>query len=124
MTEKIAYKFKGVWNPGGNGYYEFFGGPDGIPTRDLTEDEVSEFSKVQRDKLNSDAGKRLYQKSGGGGNSPSKTQKSKSSSSRPKTTKTPGPAKQGGPASPPADTPVENQTVASGAVTEETNGNE
>lgn len=60
MSEKIVYEWRGVWNPGGPGWYEWFGGDDGLPPRDLTEADVAGFSEAQLARLHSPAGKRLY----------------------------------------------------------------
>lgn len=59
-NDEIAYTWHGVWNEGANGWYEFFGGEEGLPAHDLTAADVAAFSDGQTEKLNSDAGKRLY----------------------------------------------------------------
>lgn len=63
MSEKKAYRWKGVWDEGAGGWQEFFGAATGapIPTRDLTADEVAEFSDEQKAHLESPAGQRLYE---------------------------------------------------------------
>jgi hypothetical protein len=63
MTERndrVVYEWRGVWNPGGPGWYEWFGGDEGLPPRDLTEADLAGFTEAQLAKLNSPAGKRLY----------------------------------------------------------------
>lgn len=56
-----AYTWKGQWDAGAQGWSEFFGGDEGIPARDLNAAEVAAFSPAQRAKLESEAGKRLYE---------------------------------------------------------------
>lgn len=60
MSDEIVYTWHGTWNPGADGWYEFFGGEDGLPARDLTASDVARFNAEQNAKLTSDAGKRLY----------------------------------------------------------------
>lgn len=60
MADEIAYTWKGVWDAGAQGWVEFFGGPDGLPMRDLTSADVAAFTDIQKAKLASEAGKRLY----------------------------------------------------------------
>lgn len=60
MADEIAYTWNGVWNDGANGWYEFFGGADGLPTRNLTAADVSGFTDEQNAKLNGPDGQRLY----------------------------------------------------------------
>lgn len=60
MSEEIAYTWHGVWNEGANGWYEFFGGDDGLPPRDLTSADVAGFNAVQNEKLSGPNGQRLY----------------------------------------------------------------
>ena len=55
-----AYTWHGVWDDGAGGYREFFGGDDGLPARDLTTEDVAGLSDVQRAKLESETGRRLY----------------------------------------------------------------
>lgn len=59
-NDEIAYTWHGVWNEGANGWYEFFGGEDGLPARDLTAADVASFSDAQTEKLTGPAGQRLY----------------------------------------------------------------
>jgi hypothetical protein len=63
MSEKKAYRWKGVWDEGAGGWQEFFGAASGapIPARDLTDDEVAGFSDEQKAHLESPAGRRLYE---------------------------------------------------------------
>lgn len=56
----VAFKWRGVWDEGAGGPVEFFGEPDGLPARDLTAEEVAGLNPAQREKLESEAGKRLY----------------------------------------------------------------
>lgn len=59
-VDEIAYTWHGVWDAGAGGPVEFFGGPDGLPARDLTAAEVAALTDEQRAKLESPAGRRLY----------------------------------------------------------------
>lgn len=60
MSE-IAYRWLGVWDQGAGGWQEFFGGEDGLPARDLTAADVAGLTDAQKARLESDAGKRLYE---------------------------------------------------------------
>ena len=44
----------------GKAWQEYFGEPNGLPTRDLTEEDIDGFNAEQHDKLASDTGQRLY----------------------------------------------------------------
>ena len=60
MSDEIVYTWNGVWNEGAGGWYQFFGGDDGLPPRDLTAADVAGFNDVQLEKLNGPDGKQLY----------------------------------------------------------------
>lgn len=60
MADEIAYTWHGIWDAGAQGYQEFFGGDDGLPARDLTVADVAGLTDVQRAKLESETGRRLY----------------------------------------------------------------
>lgn len=59
---RTDYTWKGVWDEGAGGWVEYFGEPDGLPARDLTNEDVAGFSAEQKAKLKSETGQRLYHK--------------------------------------------------------------
>lgn len=71
---KKAYRWKGVWDEGAGGWQEFFGAESGdpLPTRDLTTDDVAGFTDLQKQHLDSPAGKRLYEAVHDGGDKSAK----------------------------------------------------
>lgn len=60
MAKQTTHTWKGVWDEGAGGYVEYFGEPDGLPARDLTDDDVRGFTAEQKAKLRSETGQRLY----------------------------------------------------------------
>lgn len=57
----VAYRWQGERDANGRAF-EFFGAPDPIPSRDLTDDDIATLSPAQRSKLESPAGRRLFRK--------------------------------------------------------------
>lgn len=60
MAKEKTHNWQGVWDEGANGYVEYFGEPDGLPARDLTDEDLAGFNAEQKAKLKSETGQRLY----------------------------------------------------------------
>lgn len=54
----VRYRWRGVWNPGGPGWYEWFAG---IPCRDLTDEDLAQLPAEALAVLESPTGQRLYE---------------------------------------------------------------
>jgi len=55
----VTHTWQGVKHR--EGWQEWFPAPNGLPPRDLTEDDVAAFNATQLEKLHSPAGHRLYE---------------------------------------------------------------